>query len=137
MLANGIKIYGKKKSEAGDFALIPGIKEVPELGNVKEAVDNTALNDSTMTKENGLGDPGDLEYVFRYLHENEKAAFDAYWAAAQNDEVYTFKEELPSGTTFTFDAQFSVVMGGGSVNGVVDWTMTMALQSEITKGAAT
>ena len=38
---------------------------------------------------------------------------------------------FPDGTTFTWRAQVSVKIGSGAVNGVMEFTLKMALQSEI------
>ncbi len=42
------------------------------------------------------------------------------------------EETLPDGTKFNWKAQVSVKLGGGGVNGVIEFTLKMALQSEIT-----
>jgi hypothetical protein len=134
MLANGITLSYKKKSETGTtFTLLPGLKEVPELGNTKEKVENTALSDDVRQYEYGIGDPGDLEYQFRYMNAAEKEAYRSMAESAENNEVLSFQEKFPDGTTYAFDAQVDVRMGGGGVNGVIDWTLAIALQSKITR----
>lgn len=133
MLANGITLSYKVKSAAGStYTQIPGVKEVPELGNVKEKVENSALSDTTKQYEYGIGDPGDLEFLCRYMNADEKTAYRTMRGYAENNTVLAFKEQFPDGTIFAFDAQVDVKMGGGGVNGVVDWKLSMALQSQIT-----
>lgn len=132
MLANGITLSYKVKSAAGTtYTQIPGVKEVPELGNVKEKVENTALTDSTKQYEYGIGDPGDLKFTCRYMNADEKTAYRTMRGYAENNTVLSFREQFPDGTVFAFDAQVDVRMGGGGVNGVVDWTLSVALQSAI------
>lgn len=131
MLANGIKLGYKKHGTSGDYTDIPGLKEVPELGNVKEKVENSALSDDTMQYEFGIGDPGDLDYIFRYLHDAEKAAYRTLRAESEANSVLDFCETFPDGTKYEFTSQIDIRMGGGSVNGVIDWTLSMALQSKI------
>ena len=130
MLANGIQL--KYKTGTGSsYTNIPGLKEVPELSNNKEKVENTALTDSVKQYEYGIGDPGDLDFVFRYMNTDEKQAYRTIRALAENNTTVSFQEVFPDGTTFSFDAQVDVKMGGGGVNGVVDWTLSVALQSAI------
>lgn len=132
MLANGITLSYKVKSASGTtYTPIPGLKEVPELGNTKEKVENTALSDSVKQYEMGIGDPGEMNYVFRYLNANEKSAYRTMRGYSENNTALSFRETFPDGTTFSFDAQIDVKTSGGGVNGVIDWTMGIALQSPI------
>ncbi len=133
MLANGITLSYKVKSAAGTtYTNIPGLKQVPELNNEKERVENTALSDEVRLYEFGIGDPGDLEYQFRYMNADEKQGYRTMRGYADNGTVLSFRETFPDGTVFAFDAQIDVRMGGGGVNGVIDWTLRPALQSKIT-----
>ena len=130
MLANGIKLSYKKSGE-GEFDLLTGLKEVPELGTEPEKVENTCLSDTVKQYEFGIGDPGDLEYKFKYENKSATSPYRVMRNAEAAKEVLTFKEELPDGTTVTFDAMVSVKLGSGAVNGVLDFTLKMALQSDM------
>lgn len=130
MLANGIKLSYKKSGE-GEFILLAGLKEVPELGTEPEKVENTCLSDTVKQYEFGIGDPGDLEYKFKYENKSATSPYRVMRNAEAAKEVLTFKEELPDGTTVTFDAMVSVKLGSGAVNGVLDFTLKMALQSDM------
>lgn len=133
MLANGITLSYKQASASGTtYHTIPGLKEVPELGNTHEKVENTALSDSVKQYELGIGDPGDLQFTFRYMNADEKQAYRTMRALAEAGTILSFREQFSDGTIFAFNAQIDIVMGGGGVNGVIDWTMTVALQSAIT-----
>ena len=63
MLANGITLSCKRSTES-NYSILAGLKEVPELGNEPEKVENTGLSDTVKQYEFGIGDPGDLEYKF-------------------------------------------------------------------------
>ena len=130
MLANGIKLSYKKSGE-GEVVLLTGLKEVPELGTEPEKVENTCLSDTVKQYEFGIGDPGDLEYKFKYENKSATSPYRVMRNAEAAKEVLTFKEELPDGTTVTFDAMVSVKLGSGAVNGVLDFTLKMALQSDM------
>lgn len=131
MLANGIKLKYKEKGESS-FKDLAGLKEVPELGIEPEKVENTCLSDSVKQYENGIGDAGDLEYKFKYDNSGENSPYRVLRKAQEEKVALTFQEELPDGTTFEFDAQPSIRLGGGAVNGVVDFILKMSLQSSIT-----
>ncbi|WP_099346045.1 phage tail tube protein [Clostridium tertium] len=132
MLANGIKLgYKKKGSEPATYTDLPGLKEVPEMGDEPEKVDNTCLSDKVKQYEYGIGDPGDLEYKFKYENSSATSPYRVLRAAAESKEVLSFEETFPDGTKFNWDAQVSVKLGGGGVNGVIDFTLKMALQSDI------
>lgn len=131
MLANGIKL-GYKESSGTSYTNLEGLKEVPDIGNEKEKVENTALSDSNKKYEFGIGDYGDLVYTFRYENASTTSPYRVMRKAADDGKTLSFQETLPDGTTFTFDAMVSVKLGGGGVNGVVTFTVTMAVQSDVT-----
>lgn len=131
MLANGATLGFKKKGATGDYTDLVGLKEVPELGNEEEKVENTTLADKVKQYEFGIGDPGDLEYKFAYENENETSPYRVMRKAAADKEVLSFCETLPDDTKFEYDAMVSVKLGSGGVNGVLDWSLKMALQSDM------
>ena len=52
--------------------------------------------------------------------------------AAQNSgEVLSFKETLLDGTETEFDGQVSVKRTGGGVNGVIEFNLSISLQSDL------
>lgn len=130
MLANGIKL-GYKKSGGPSYTDLPGLKEVPEMGSEPEKVENTCLSDTVKKYEYGIGDPGDLEFKFKYDNSSATSPYRVLREAAEAKEVLSFEETFPDGTKFNWDAQVSVKVGGGGVNAVMEFTVKMALQSEI------
>ena len=130
MLANGAKL-GYKKSGASSFTDLPGLKEIPEMGIEPEKVENTCLTDKNKQYENGIGDPGDLVYKFRYENTKEDSPYRVMRKAQDSGEVLDFQETLIDGTTTEFSGQVSVKRTGGGVNGVVEFKLSVALQSEL------
>ena len=130
MLANGTRLFKKSLTDS-EFVELTGLKEVPELGNEEEKVENTCLTDKVKHYEYGIGDPGDLEYKFSYENKSETSPYRVMRKAAAAKEIISFEERLPDGTVFAYDAMVSVKLGGGGVNSAVDWTLKMALQSDI------
>lgn len=133
MLANGTKLgYKKKSGSPSTYTDLTGLKEIPELGVEPEKVENTCLSDKVKKYENGIGDAGDLEFKFKYENSSETSPYRVLRKAQEDGEILSFEETLPDGTKFNWDAQVSVKLGGGGVNGVIEFTLKMALQSEIT-----
>lgn len=131
MLANDATLGYKKKGSRAKYTILTGIKEIPELGEDPEKVDNTGLGDRVKQYEYGIGDAGDLTYKFKYENRSEDSPYRVMRKAAADKEVLSFCETLPDGTTYEYDAQVAVKRTGGGVNGVIEFSLNMALQSEI------
>ena len=129
MLANGITL-GIKQASGSTYTILKGLKEVPELGVDPEKVDNTCLEDSLKKYELGIGDPGDLAYKFKWEN-SAGSAYRTLKTIADSGDTASFEQAFPDGTKFHFDAQCSVKIGGGGVNSAVDFTLNLALQSDI------
>lgn len=138
MLANGTRLYystAETRPAAGadtGWTEIPGIKEIPELGTDAELVDNTTLTDSVKHNEMGIGDPGNMEYQVKWdnVTTANKAAYQAMRTAQGSKTNVHFKEVMFDQTTTLFDGQVSVKRSSGGVNGVIDWTLGIALTSD-------
>lgn len=131
MLANGAKLGYKKKGSGEDYTDLTGLKEIPELGEDPEKVENTCLSDKVKQYEFGIGDAGELSYKFKYENSSATSPYRVMRLAAATKEVLSFCETLPDGTKYEYDAQVSVKRSGGGVNGAMEWNLNMALQSEI------
>ena len=129
MLANGITLsYGTAK---GTYTKLAGLKEVPEFGIEPEKVENTTLEDTVKKYEFGIGDAGELEYKFAYKNDGANAPYRILRNAADNKTKLFFKQAYPDGTEVQFEGQVSVKLGGGGVNSVIEFTLKIALQSEL------
>ncbi|MCD8286497.1 MAG: phage tail protein [Clostridia bacterium] len=132
MLANNAKLGYRKHGSSEEYTNLTGLKEIPDLGEDPEKVENTCLTDKIKQYEYGIGDAGDLTYLFKYVNDSEDSPYRVMRKYAEEKEVLDFCEELPDGTTYEYTAQVSVKRTGGGVNGVIEWNLNMALQSEIT-----
>lgn len=130
MLANGIKLAFSKTK--GDYQNLAGLKEVPEFGIEPEKVENTTLADKVKKYEFGIGDAGELEYKFAYDNSTATSPYRVLRNAADNKEKLYFEQTYPDNTKVTFEGQVSVKLGGGGVNSVIEFTLKIALQSELT-----
>lgn len=132
MLANGAKLGYKEKSTSGDtYTDLPGLKEIPDCGIEPEKVENTGLCDKNKQYENGIGDLGDMKYKFKYENTSETSPYRVLRKAQEDGKVLSFKETLKDGTITKYDAQVSVKRTGGGVNGVIEFEVTMAVQSDL------
>lgn len=131
MLANGATLGYKVKGTTGEYTNLPGLKEIPDCGAKAEKVDNTCLTDKNKKYENGIGDLDDMVYKFKYDNTAANSPYRLMRAAAESGDVLSFKETLKDGTTTEFDAQVSVKRTGGGVNGVIDFEVTMSVQSDL------
>ncbi len=129
MLANGITLG--YKTTGSSYTIATGLKEVPEMGNEPEKVENTTLADLVKHYEFGIGDPGDMEYKFKYENSSATSPYRVFREFEKDKTVVSFEETYPDGTKFHFDAMVSVKLSSGAVNGVVEFTLKTALQSDI------
>lgn len=132
MLANGATLEYKEKGSAVEYADLPGLKEIPDMGTDPEKVDNTCLTDKNKQYENGIGDAGDMTYKFKYDNTSASSPYRLMRAAQAANKVLSFKETLTDGSVTEYDAQVSVKRTGGGVNGVIECDVTMAVQSDFT-----
>lgn len=130
MLANGAKL-GYKKKDGSSYKDLPGLKEIPEMGMDAEKVENSALTDSHKKYEMGIGDLPDMVYKFKYDNTTAESPYRVLREAQKTGEVLSFQETLNDGTITEFDAQVSVKRTGGGVNGVIEFDVTMIVQSDL------
>ena len=130
MLANGATLKVKKKDDS-DYVDLPGLKELPDIGVDPEKVENTCLTDSIKQYENGIGDAGDMAYVFKYDNSSATSSYRILREIEESGETASFQETLKDGTVTTFDAQVAVKRNGAGVNGAMDFTASLSLQSAI------
>ena len=132
MLANGstIKYAAIPNPDAtpSSWTNSPDLQELPDIGADPELIDNTALSDSIKHNEMGIGDPGDMEFKFRYDNSSANASYRV--AKSISGKKY-FQVKLYDGTTYVFKAIPNVKVAGGGVNDPIEFTMSLALQSDI------
>lgn len=129
MLANGITLSFSETK--GSYTKLAGLKEVPEFGIEPEKVENTTLEDKVKKYEFGIGDAGELEYKFAYDNTTTTSPYRVLRKAADDKKKLFFEQAYPDGTKVDFEGQVSVKLGGGGVNSVIEFTLKIALQSEL------
>ena len=132
MLANGTTLGYKTTSSASSYTTLEGLKSIPDMGLVKERVENSCLASTIREYELGIGDPGELEFVFRYKNAAATDSYPVLRALAAAGSVVYFEETDKDGTRYTFSGPISVVRNGGGVNDPIEFTMSVAIQGSIT-----
>lgn len=130
MLANGATL-GVKTGTESDYKNLPGLKELPDVGVEPEKVENTCLTDTVKQYENGIGDAGDMAYVFKFDNSSATTAYRILKAIEESGETASFQEKLKDGTTTEFDAKVAIKRNGAGVNGAMDFTANLTLQGAL------
>lgn len=131
MLANGATLAYKEKGATGEYVDLPGLKEIPDIGIEPEKVQNTSLTDPHHKYENGIGDLPEMVYKFKYDNTKADSPYRKMRDAQTAGKVLSFQEKLNDGSITEYDAQVSVKRTGGGVNGVIDFDLTMTVQSDL------
>lgn len=130
MLANGTTLaYRTKGSE--EYIVATGLLEIPDMGSEDEKVDRTHLGSKNKQYEYGIGDYGDMEYKFIYENKSTTSPYRVFRQAQADKETLEFKQTYPDGTTFEFPGMCNVKLIGAGVNGGVDFSLKIAIASDI------
>ena len=129
ILSKGITLSYKKDSQ---FAVIPDLQEVPDLGGSAEKVDVTTLADGNYKYINGIKDFGDLEFKFLYSNSGTESNYRICRGLEEAGKVVEWKVEFPDGTSFEFSGEPSTTIDGQSVNSAITFTLNITLNSDIT-----
>lgn len=129
MLANGATLG--YKTSGTTYTLLTGLKEIPDMGVEPEKVENTVLGDSTKKYENGIGDPGDMTYKFKYDNSSSTASYRVLKGLEANHTVVDWEETTADGTKTRFSGQVSVKRVGGGVNAAVEFEASISLASDL------
>ena len=65
------------------------------------------------------------------VHDMDGVIADGAIRSGKTISIWDFQEKTKDGTVTEFTAQFSVKRTGGGVNGVIEFEVTMAVQSEM------
>ena len=114
-------------TSSGTFTELKDLQEVPNLGGAAEKVDVTTLADGAYMRINGIKDYGDLDFTFLYSAERYAECI----AIEEAGTSYFWKVEFPDGAEFSFEGQASCATVGAGVNAALQFTLSIALTSEI------
>lgn len=146
ILSQGITLSVKKSDSEGDYTVIPGLLEVPDIGGTTEKIDVTTLADTSRQYINGIKDYGELTFKFLYDGlcckdgmddvSNYQFLYDLFEGRnAGGDEPKSWKIQYKSTPTrqfnFTFKGYGSLSMDSASVNSALTFTLTITLASDI------
>ena len=129
ILSKGISLSYTTDSQ---FAIIPDLQEVPDLGGSAEKVDVTTLADGNYKYINGIKDFGDLEFKFLYSNSGTESNYRICRGLEEAGKVVEWKVSFPDGTSFEFSGEPSTTIDGQSVNSAITFTLNITLNSDIT-----
>lgn len=130
MLANGTTLAYRTKGST-EYTVATGLSEIPDMGSEDEKVDRTHLGSKNKQYEYGVGDYGDMEYKFIYENTSTTSPYRIFRQAQADKETLEFKQTYPDGTTFEFQGMCNVKLKGAGVNGGVDFSLKIAIASDI------
>ena len=96
-----------------------------------EKIECTVLTSKNKLYVKGIGDVPEMAYTFLFLNDEATSAFRVLSQMEKTEEVVEFKHALEDGTEFTFSGQVSIKIGGGEVNGVITFTATITVGTDI------
>ena len=103
------------------------IKEVQFTAGQKQDIDVTTLCSTEQENINGLGASSEISMSGNfYLNQAQNALRDAY----DNDSLYAFKVQFPSGKGFKFLAEVRQHTWSSGTNGVVAATFSLRLKGK-------
>lgn len=138
VLSKGIEL-GYKTGVATDYTYVKNLVSIPNMGAAPDKVDVTTLGNEQRHYINGLVDFGDLEFGFVY---DDGTGTDAEnvntftelrtLQTAGNPVDWELKFPGTNGLKFHFSGKPSVYLSGAEVGARVDFSMSIALESDVT-----
>lgn len=95
------------------------LQNIPELGNAKEAIEITTLDDAARKYTDGIENYGD-SIPFTFLYKKEQ--FTTLQTSTESD---VWKVQLPDDTYCTFKGKGTVKLAGVGVNGALTYTLNI------------
>lgn len=141
ILSKGIKLFynSATSGSTASWAELTGLQEVPDLGGAADKVDVTTLADGNYKYINGIKDFGDLAFTFLYDNSASTSNYRIIRGLEEAGKVVEFKIEFPDvpetsgthGTEFEFSGEVSTTITGAQVNGALQFSMNVTLNSDI------
>lgn len=141
ILSKGITLsYNSGSGSSAVWTEITGLQECPDLGGAADKVDVTTLADGNYKYINGIKDFGDLAFTFLYDNSGSTSNYRICRGLEEAGDVVQFRIEFPdkpegssatNGTQFAFSGQVSTTVSGAQVNGALQFTLNVTLNSDI------
>ena len=123
---------GYKNSTASSYAVIAGLKEIPDIGGAPEQIDITTFDDAMMHYMNGLKDVGSMEFTFLYDKEDKATSnFQVLCGLEDAGESVSWEVTLPTGTKFHWDGEVAVTLSGAGVNEALSFVANIGVATDI------
>lgn len=133
MLANGTLLGFRPKGSPEIFTDLPDLKELPDIDDKPERIENTPINATSKRYEMGVGDMGEMAYTFCYNGADDPgSAICLLQDANAAGEELEFQETWTDGVLIQYTAvpHLSFTRGTG-LNGIILLKVTMFITSDI------
>ena len=137
LLSLGIKLgYKAHGGSETTYTNLPGLQEIPDLGGEPERVDVTTLADASRRYINGIKDYDSFAFTFLYdagrngVYTICKGLEDGY--LADPTAYQDWQLEFPDGAKFNWSGACTCNIIGQSVNTAIQFTLNIALNSDMT-----
>ena len=132
MLANGTLLGFRPKGSQEAFTDLPDLKELPDIDDNPERVENTPICAATKRYEMGVGDAGEMAYTFCYNGPTPGSAICLLREPAATHTELEFQETWTDGVLIQYTAvpHLSFTRGTG-LNGIILLKVSMYITSDI------
>ena len=117
-------------SDGTTYTKLCKIKSYPALGGAPDQLETTDLEDPSQTFVNGVQSMDAMEFTANYTY----TSFSAVKTLA-NTALY-YRLTLADGSKATWQGEHTCWVGEGEVNGIIEFTISVAPSTEITIASA-
>lgn len=132
ILSKGVELGYSKTIPATTYTKIDNLQEFPDLGGNPSTVDVTTLEDSMMHYINGLKDTGELTFTFLYDNSGASSNYRVIRGLEEDGAVVAWQVSFPDTTKVAFTGQVTTNITGKGVNEALQFTATIAINSDMT-----
>ena len=130
ILSKGIKLSYSATESPSNYTEVANLQQIPDIGGDAEQVDVTCLGDANYKYIPGLKNFGNLDFTFLF----DSTVYSTLSGFEGTSKAW--KLEIPTGDSsamsFTFNAIPHVKINSVGVNAPIQFTLSLALQSDIT-----
>ena len=130
ILSKGIKLSYSATASSSHYTEVANLQQIPDIGGDAEQVDVTCLGDANYKYIPGLKNFGNLDFTFLF----DSTVYSTLSGFEGTSKAW--KLEIPTGDSstlsFTFNAIPYVKINSVGVNAPIQFTLSLALQSDIT-----
>ncbi len=133
MALNTIGIELGYKTTGSTYTKLNDLVDVPAIGGDPEKIDTTTYDNSVRQYIPGVRDLGDVAFKFLYDNSSDTTSYAVLKQLATTGEAVDWELKYPDGTKDQFSAIPTVKKEAAPINGRLEFTLSLSLQSDITE----